>query len=269
MVTTSAPPPKPLMYVSRDLDHKWIGNFMKKKHLALSHHIGKQETNSLYFSTADFVDLIQRIASVKGVGGLKLYFASYCATGAADVDAIAHAGWLGQLTLLFAATDNMRTDLGQYFMIRPLGGVLSLSKETASALVQCYQTEKVPLLTTLIKDAGVTNFRETRSLWYPLADFIGPYSLVREIELDGATGITAFIGSYGKGEKTPDGKDVSWQLNVVFELVKTVQHQKSTYIYHFDLEDTKGWDERPDPVQTEGSDTGNPCPPADCSSGLP
>lgn len=267
MATTlaSPPPAKPLMFVSRDFDHRWIGNYMKKKHLALSRLIGKQETTSLYFSAADFVDMTQRIASVKRVSGVKLIFATYCETGDAGVDAVVHAGWKDQLTVLFSATDNTKAEVGSYFLIKPLGGVLALPKEIAGTLIQCYRNNKMPLLTDLIKEAGIPDFKETRCLWYPLADFAGPYSLIREIELNGAAGITAFIGSYGKGERTTDDRyDLSWQLNVVFEFAKTIQFQHSTYVYNFDLEDTEGWDERPDAIHHEGGDTANPCPPAEC-----
>jgi hypothetical protein len=87
------------------------------------------------------------------------------------------------------------------------------------------------------------------------------------MKLQGATGITAFIGSYGENEKTQAGADVSWQLNIVFELVRAVTHDGATFYYHFDMENTDGWDDRPDPV-LEGADTGNPCPPAICGTGL-
>jgi hypothetical protein len=107
------------MFVSRDLDHKWIGNFLKKKHLALSHLIGKQETSSLYFSLADFSELIDRLSAVTDISGVKIYFATWCTTGNPDVDNIARAGYMDQLTLLFGATDNLHNDLGQYFIIKP------------------------------------------------------------------------------------------------------------------------------------------------------
>jgi len=261
-------PPKPQMFVSRDLDHKWIGNYLKKKHLALSHLIGKQETTSLYFSLADFTELIDRISAVQGVGGVKVYFASYCPTGVAEIDGIAHSGWMDLLTLVFAATDNRANDLGKYFLVKPLGGLLSVSQETARTLVMCFQTKKMPFLTTIIKDAGIANFQETRSFWYPLANFNGPFDIVKEMKMDGAAGITAFIGSYGKKDKAPrTGQDVSWQLNVVFELVRGVQHGEATYYYHFDLEDTPDWSDRPE-IALQGGDTSNPCPPAICGSGL-
>ena len=264
-------PPKPVMFVSRDFDHKWIGNYMKKKHLALSHLIGKQETSSLYFSLGDFTDLITRISAVPGVGGVKVYFASYCPTGTAEVDAIAHAGWMDLLTLVFSATDKRANDLQEsYFMIKPLGGVLSLSKDTAQTLVTCFKTKKVPLLTTIIKDAGIPDFQETRSFWYPLSNFNGPFDIIKEMKMDGAAGITAFIGAYGEKDTAPaTGQDVSWQLNVVFELVKAVKHGSTSYYYHFDLENTPDWSHRPDPgLGLEGADTSNPCPPAICGSGL-
>jgi hypothetical protein len=256
------------MFVSKDLDHKWIGNYLKKKHLALSHLIGKQETTSLYFSLTDFSEVIDRLSAVNGASGVRIYFATYCSTGNPDVDAIVRSGWMDQLTLFFAATDNQQNDLGHYFLIKPTGGVLPLSLTTATILAVCYQAKKIPFLTTIIKDAGLPGFKESRSLWYPLANFNGPNDIVKEMRLHGAAGITAFIGSYGEKETTRTGLDISWQLNIIFELVRTVTHDGSTYYYHFDLENTEGWEARPDPFIPEGADTGNPCPPATCGSGL-
>jgi hypothetical protein len=273
MATTSpTSPPKPLMFVPREQDHKWIGNYLKKKHLALTHLIGKPETTSLFYSTADFVELIDRIRAIDADGGIKIYFTSYCHTGFAPVDAIAHHGWLDLLTLVFAATDEGRNDTGQYFLIKPLGGIVNLPQPVAKTMIQAYQSKKMPFLTMIIKDAGVGNFRETKSFWYPLADFYGDNGLVQEMDLQRAAGITAFIGSYGQKDTVgPTGIDVSWQMNIVFELVKAVQHEGSTYYYHFDFEDTPGWIDRPNAREPEdfyqGSDTGNPCPPAVCGGG--
>jgi hypothetical protein len=261
------------MFVSREMDHKWIGNYLKKKHHALCRHIGKLETTSMGFTTADFTDLIDQVSEVKDAGGIKLYFATYCETGTPEIDEITHSGLLDQLTFVFAATDSGRNDLGKYWHISPKGGLIPLSIVTAQTLVQCYQTKKLPLLTTIIKSAGRPNFKETRSFWYPLEDFNGPFGLLPEIEANNASGITAFIGSYGDGDKTPGGKDVSWQLNVVFVLAKTAEHEGKMYHYHFDFENTEGWDQRPDAppppdADFEGADTGNPCPPAVCGGGL-
>jgi len=255
-----------------DLDHKWIGNYMKKKYLALSHFIGKPETTCLYYSAGDFTDLIGRISTVNGVGGVKVYFASYCLTGVPAIDDIANAGYMDQLTLVFGATDSGRNDLGQYFTVNPNGGVIALTPATAKNLVLCYQTKKMPLLTAIINDAGVANFSETKSYWYPLVDFDGPYDIIKEMQTHGAAGITAFIGSYGEKDSTPQA-DVSYQMNIIFELAKSVDYNGSSYLYHFDLEDTPGWIDRPAPPPSpagrlQGGDTGNPCPPAICGGGL-
>jgi hypothetical protein len=269
----STPPPKPRMFVPREDDHKWVGNYLKKKHLALSHFIGKAETTSLYYSTADFVDVINRIKTIHDDGGVKFYFSDYCHTGVPEVDAIAHHGWMDLMTLVFAATDASRNDTGDYFLIKPLGGVIVLTPATAKKMVLDYQNRKMPFLTTVVKDAGVDNFRETKSFWHPLVNFVGDGGIIQEMELQHASGITAFIGCYAKKDTVGDAKfDVSWQMNIVFELVKKVQHEGTTYFYHFDLEDTPHWGERPDPPRPqmgmEGADTGNPCPPATCGGGI-
>jgi hypothetical protein len=269
----STPPPKPLMFVPREQDHKWIGNYLKKKHLGLSHFIGKPETTSLYYSTADFTDVINRIRTIDPNGAVKLYFASYCHTGIAEIDTIAHNGWMDLMTLIFSATDAGRNDKGKYFLIKPLGGVVALSPATAKTMVLSYRSKKMPFLTTIIKDAGVGDFTETKSFSYPIANFYGDYGLIQEMDRQHAAGITAFIGSYGEKDTIGTQKvDVSWQMNLIFELVRAIQHEGTTYYYHFDLEDTPGWGDRPDAPRPgsrfEGGDTGNPCPPATCGDGI-
>lgn len=262
------------MFVSREQDHKWIGNYLKKKHLALSHFIGKPETTSLYFSLNDFSTVIDRLSAIPGVAGVKMYFATYCTTGNADVDIVARSGYMDQLTLIFGATDGNQNDLGQYFLIRPSGGILFLTVDIALMLVRCYQQVKMPFLVKIINGAGLSTFQETKALWYRLDKFNGPFDMIKEAKLQDAVGVTAFLGSFGQGEKVGadadgnGGSDVSWQLNLVFGLVKTAEHNGATYYYHFDLEDTPGWDDRTTPVTPEGLDTANPCPPAICGSGL-
>ena len=273
MATTSqTAPPKPLMFVKREQDHKWIGNYLKKKHLALTHFIGKPETTSLFYATEDFAALIDNIRAIDPDGGVKIYFTTYCHTGLAAVDAIAYQGGMDLLTLVFAATDEGRNDTGEYFLIKPLGGILDLPKPIAKTMIQAYQSRKMPFLTTIIKDAGVPNFRETKSFWYPLVDFYGDNGIIQEMDRQGAAGITAFIGSYGEKDTVGVARmDVSWQMNIVFELVKAVQHEGSTFYYHFDLENTPDWGDRPDAprpnIRFQGADTGNPCPPAVCGGG--
>jgi hypothetical protein len=122
-----------------------------------------------------------------------------------------------------------------------------------------------------MRDNGRGNFEETRTFSYSLPKFNGPYGLIRELNRHRAAGVTAFFGTYGPGEKTPMREDVSGQLNLVFELVRSVEHEGRTYHYHFDLEDTEGWADRPQApgLILQGGDTGNPCPPPTvCSTTL-
>ena len=111
--------------------------------------------------------------AVDAAGGVKVYFSSYCHTGFPAVDAIAHQGGMDLLTLVFAATDKARNDSGKYFLIKPLGDVLDLPAPIARTMINAYRTKKMPFLTTLIKDAGIKNFNETKSFWYSLDKFYG------------------------------------------------------------------------------------------------
>lgn len=276
------------MFVTKDYDQTVIGNFMKKKYLALSQLIGKPETTALNYSIADFKNLIAQIAAQPSAAGLKLYFASYCPTGVAAIDAIVNAGSRDLLTLIFLPLDQNQTDIEQYFIINPAGGVLNIPKAAASLMVTAYQKNKVPLLQEIIYDAGRPDFVETTSLWYELEKFNGPYGILGEMDCQGASGITAFLGSYDEAF-TVNGAGgtplkAGWQMTLIFEFAKTITYNGISYTYHFDLEDTGGFSGRqPAPTQQVtaqairppqaphklGENTGNPCPPAvGCTSSL-
>lgn len=278
--------PLPIMFVSRDYDHCVIGNYLKKKHGVLSSLIGKSETTYLYFSNADFHALMDQ-ADAAGASGLRMYFASYCLTGLDEVDEIVRAGYDNLLTLIFAPTDNTPTDLGQYFIFNPNGGLLSIPKPIAKILVSAYHNVKVPLLQAVIADCGNSSFQETQSMWLALDKFKGTCGLVREMDCQGASGLSAFIGTYPVNFVLPEGnKNVSWQLTVVFELAKTIRYLNNTgYIYHFDIEDTDGFSNRKPCDAPSGSvstttitidhpswhmtggNTINPCPPSTSNCG--
>lgn len=269
--------PLPMMFVKKNVDDAFIGNFMKKKHPALSMLIGKQETAYLCFSAADFKQLINNCAAVAGAVGLKIYFATYTFTGTTAMDDIVNAGYDKMLTLIFTPTADKDAngdcnDIGgNYFMINPLkGGVITVNPADAAKLVAAYTKTKMPLLQQIIKDAGApAAVSETKTLWIVLSAFNDANSgFIAEMDCQGATGISAYIGSYPKGSSDPGGtgKPVDWQLGLIFCLAQASTYVGKQYFYHFDIEDI--------PVATArqsapgGGDTLNPCPPAttNCSN---
>jgi len=280
--------PLPLAFVSRDFDETVIGNFMKKKYLALSQFIGKPETSVLYYSAADFNDLFNRIASQPGAAGIKVHFATWCPTGVPAVDNIVMSGYKDLLTLVFVPVDLNGKEIEKFFIVNPTGGVLELTHDAASQLVRAFLKIKLPLLQEIIYDAGRPDFTETHSLYYELEKFNGPYGLIKEMDAQGAAGMAVFIGSYAKDTTKPGPGGITypigWQLTVIFEFAKTLNYNGIDYLYHFDIEDTGGFNTRtPAPAtpsktvspaaysvnEVYGGDTANPCPPPNpCSSTL-
>jgi len=236
--------PLPLMFVGKDFDHTVIGNFQKKKWLALSQLIGKPETISLFFSTADLKALISQLTPLPKLSALKLYFASYTPTGVTELDAIVNAGFRDQLTLIFVPMDDTMTDIQQYFIISPMGGVINIPKAAAAAMAASYRQNKVPLLTAIIKDAGIPGFVESNAIWYELEKINGPKGLLNELDCQGAAGLTAFFGSYDENHVTAKGDAVGWAMTLILEFAKTISVGGKQFTYHFDLEDTPDFGSR-------------------------
>lgn len=277
--------PLPEMFTPREYDNTVIGNFLKKKHYALSELIGKQESLYYYYSISDFEQLIDAIASTPNAGGVRIYFASYCSSGAPEIDALVQSGFKDLLTLLFAPTDSNKTDLGPFYLIKPGGGLTTVPLDTADAMVSAYQKIKIPFLQEIIYKSGITDFRETKSMWYSLPKLNGPFGILAEMKDQGADGIVAILGTYAK-DYAIQGVKVGWQMTVVFELTSSILFDNVTYRYSFDIEDTGGFCERP-PCPTNPStgsasamsvfspnvtdhifnDTSVPCPPAAGCSG--
>lgn len=276
--------PLPLMFTPKDYDNTVIGNFLKKKHFALSELIGKPESLYFYYSMADFQQLIDAIAGTTGAGGIRVYFADYALSGVSEIDALVQSGYKDMLTLIFSVTDADMVDLGAFFIIKPGGGVLPLSLDGTIAMVTAYQKLKIPFLQEIIYQSGITDFMETKSMWYSLEKFNGSFGILKEMTDQGADGITVFIGSYAKDYTISDGSSpmrVGWQLTIVLELTKIIRINNVNYHYHFDIEDTGGFCERPPcpikskfrliptlpPPVTIKFDTNIPCPPASGCTG--
>jgi hypothetical protein len=267
--------PLPYMFVSKEFDNAVIGNFLKKKYPALCELIGKPESAYFYYSLEDFTALITQSLALPGAFGMRTYFASYCLTGNEAVDTIVGQDYNDRMTLIFAPTGDPASntpDLGHYYIISPMGGVIEITEPVASLLFENYKQNKRPLLEAIIKNAGKpATFKETVSSWLPLAWLSGPRSLISEAQCQEATGIMAFLGTYDK-DYVLAGANVGWQLTFIFELTKTISFNSSSYQYVFDIEDTAGFNERSllteSTLATAGFNTISPCPPATNCGGL-
>lgn len=273
--------PIPSVFVTKEHDHTYIGNFMKKKYLALCESIGKPETAFIFFPRNDIITLLQEMSAISGAYTMRIYFASYKITGNTQINAIVNAGYADLMTLVFASADKHVNDLGSYFLVSPLGGVINLSKEDATTLIMHFRNFKSPILEEICRHAGRPDFQETRSLSIDLSKFTNPNGVLDEMNCQQASGITAFFGSYDKVQTfVASGTSIGWQMTVIFAWAKSTQIGTNTFNYHFDLEDTVDFGSRnheaqpPKIIKIEeeirgyGANTLNPCPPSNINCGI-
>lgn len=263
--------PIPPIMVGREYDDAVIGNYMRKKHLALSEFIGKPETCYLPYTATDFRSLIEQIASIPGAAGLRIYFASYWFTGVPSIDRIVQAGYKEMLTLIYAATDAKGIDLGEYYMISPFGGVFPITVAAGNVLVNAYRNFKIPLLVQIMITAGKPDFQETRSLWIELDKFTAKNGYLSEMECQQVYGVSAFIGAFPEGYRFPGMPDYdpTWQMTLVLVFIKPAFYNGTQYLWHFDIEDDPHYEHRKKLAgqgqgsgNLKGGDTLNPCPPS-------
>lgn len=261
--------PIPVMFEKKEKDYTEMGIYLERKHPALSHLIGKPETIYLYYSAVDFTNLLDAIANTPGATGVRIYFASYCnipflQTGSKDINAIISSGFADLLTLIFApGQDKNDPDIGSNcYMVNPTtGGVFTITSDIKNVLTNQYLNVKLPLLEAIINNR---DFHETKYMWLSLDDLNGKCSLRSEIECEGASGVSAFIGCFKKDKVLTFGGKVGYQLTIIFELAKIIKYNNIDYIYHFNIEDdAKSYNNRQKlpPPQSRGFDTINPCPP--------
>jgi hypothetical protein len=142
---------------------------------------------------------------------------------------------------------------------------MHIGKAIASKWVKNYQAIKQPLLRNTAPLYG-----DTRALWYNIERW---RELVAEAECQGATGIRMYFAAYSESATLPgEGvyipKEANRMLTAVFVLTKT---NAKGIQEDFFIEDQEGYEGRPahPGVAGEGDfDTGNPCPPGDCSGSL-
>lgn len=264
--------PLPLMFVGRDMDHAFIGSFMKKKYAALCQSLGKTDTMYIYCSKDDFSKLVGMISSRPNAARMKAYFASLV-----DPDLFTNipSQYFGTTTLVFCAVSGQELDIENYYMISPVGGIITLTKASADLMVKYFQNNRAAFLQQVAQDAGrPTGFKETKSVWYEIEKLTDtPGGWLDEMNCQGADGTTICLAAYPVKTDFPVGgqtMQIDWQLTLIFLLTKKTQ-TGAEYFYSYDLEDLPDFPTRKDLTDPAGAggDTANPCPPGTgCTSSV-
>ena len=272
------------IHVSKQYDHAIMGDFGKKKHMALSQFAGNHQPDYWFFSLDNFKELLSQLGDAPGV---RVYLANYIPTGFDPVDAVVQRGYLNTLTLIFTATDANNEDLSKkdpdtpYFLITPPelnykgdytdGELITLTKGVAATMVKHYQDKTIPFLTALNKHVKrfykkdpTAMYGETKSMTYNLEHFKG--TIYEDIQNVNVKGVTAFLGSFTEENKPEDPKLVG-QTEIIFGYASSFSYAGKLYYFHFDIEECPGFSEgfptNPGEI-TNGNNTVNPCPPNDC-----
>jgi|GEM_PF-5501984 len=257
--------PLPKMFVSGEIDHAFIGNFMKKKYPALCQCLGKPDTMSIYCSIEDFRTLVGNITGRPGAARMKAYFASF--VGSSGIFDTIPASYFGTTTLVFAPVDGREIDIENYYIIHPLGGIVEIEKTVAHEMVTYFQNKRATVLEAIAKCAGrPTTFKESKAVWYELEKLTdAPGGWLDEMNCQGANGVTICFSAYPVGATyRANNIPIGWQLTLIFLLTKVCKVNGKDYYYSFDLEDMADFQQRKDITEPPagGGDTANPCPPA-------
>jgi hypothetical protein len=265
--------PLPLMFVGRDVDHAFIGNFMKKKYYALCQSLGSVDNTCIYCSTGDFKTLVETISTRPDAIRMKAYFASLVDP---SLFTTIPTSYFGTTTLVFCAVNSKELDVEDYYTISPVGGIIPLTKDSAHLMVKYFQDNRAVYLQQVAQAAGrPSGFKETKAVWYEIKKLTdSPGGWLDELNCQGAIGTTICLAAYPVKSvypfASPNGTPIDWQLTLIFLLTKKTQTSPERF-YCYDLEDLPDYDARfnlTDPP-AGGGDTANPCPPGTgCTSSV-
>lgn len=253
-----------MAFVSRDDDHAFIGNFMKKKHPVLSRCIGKTDTLSIYCTTEKFAELLGKIAPDVSVIRMKVYFATFC-TLSGPVAGIPEA-YRDTTTLIFVPVDTSQKDVERYFIIHPVDStIIELPKDLADTMVKYFQDNRIPLLQEVAYSCR-KDFVESKAVWWEIEKLNDPNTgFLGELQCQGATGVSFHLGAYPVTKMYADAgtkKPVGLQLTLIMLPAEKIAFGGEEYLFYFDIEDTAGFGQRKPLMSIGSGDTVNPCPPA-------
>jgi hypothetical protein len=245
--------PVPGIFVGKFKGRSRIDHFMHNKYNTLCNTIGKLDTCFLFFTANDFIAMMSHFFGTLKADGVRVYIASYSAEGSESVP----QDYGDMLTLVFSATSDPDApkDMGFYYSIPPKGSFNAvdsqLDKKIANEWVKNYQTKKLRILNATVDDPTVG---DTKSIHYAGNQIA---ELIREIQCQKATGVKAYFSSVNPSDE-PDSR-LAKRLLLAFILTIKIGTEETD----FHIEDRDGFGQRP----VGGDfDTGNPCPPAYCTT---
>jgi hypothetical protein len=175
--------PRPHMWVC---DSTSISNETNYQYLAdiLSSSMGKDETDSIYYSAAEFTGMIDYFKTISGIQYMDVYPAAFGASGSPSVPSAALSG---KLTLLFVPVD--KGYVGKGYFLLPEGAAAfdpktcQIADLTAIQWINNFSTTKLPLLKPLLNPKDPANFPDgvmtnpgalsnTVHLWYYFSDIV-------------------------------------------------------------------------------------------------
>lgn len=231
----------------------WIDAWVKFKHPTM------QEESLLRFDVKEFTSLLDTLVAIPGIGGVRIYFASYNKNGTVT-DPILPKGKEDLLTVIFASTDGKGLDTGKYFNVDYTSSTTKpylkdLTQAQSSDWVKYFQDNKLYLLQ---QEGKKTNpaFLETRSIWFAI-NHITDWKCI--IECSNEPGMTPIIfvqlafAAYIDTDNWPN------QLSFVIQMMGSgptgpvVLNLENLPWFQQELTKLKRYDDY---------DTGSPCPPS-------
>jgi hypothetical protein len=255
----NCPPPVSDSIIPDDLAASRIDKFLNGKFNILNDWLqtvspGATASQSMQYAPGQFVYLVNLLASIPNIFGVKVYFAVYFPQPPAT-DPYLPNGMAYLLTVIFAATDSNYIDTGDYFTIDPTQTLPTPSVKKfpdgriPQSWIDYYLQNNLPLLQA---DGQITNpdFLETKAIFYPLDYFMDWANI---INCSGQPGNPVITGVDWSFATYLDDEDYPNQLGEVIALEEgDSMNSKKEYGKEVSLTGGGG-----------SYDTGSPCPPDD------
>jgi len=242
--------PKPQMWIPKEYTQKRKDWFVNNKYQPLCNYLKKNETQSMLFKDARFINMVNNILTVE-TNGLRVYFAAYPEAASPDFP----TGLESVITLIFSPTIQKAgktfADRGDFYILNQDSDYQDISGK-ASAWINNYQSKQLKdVLNTLYPFSE----GDTKSVWYEKKSI---EELIAEMSCQEATGLRIYLASY-----TQDDDNTPKPYNIKTENLKRLILQFSLTqgpgYSDFEIEDVAGWGQRP-PKKIEGLDNGQLCP---------
>jgi hypothetical protein len=247
--------PKPKMWIPKEFTQKRKDWFIDNKYQPLCNYLKKNETQSLLFKDAMFINMVKDILTVE-TNGLRIYFAAYPDASSPDFP----SGFESVITLIFSPTiqndENTFADRGDFYILNPDSDYQDISGK-ALAWINNYQSKQ---LKDVLNKLYSFEKSDTTSVWYEKNSII---ELIAEMKCQGATGLRIHLGSYTDKDDDIASKPYNIKKEFLKRLILQFSLTQGTNFSDFEIEDVGGFWQRPDPP-IEALDNGQLCPPTNC-----